>query len=63
VKRSMKSQKGKKMNKAGGYVYICDTNNADTGFRVVSDPGLRRQDAQLGGQMEYLKSAWAGHTK
>jgi hypothetical protein len=51
------------MSKAGGYVYICDTNTTDTGLRVVSHPGLRRQDIWLGGQMEQVKSVWSGQTK
>ena len=51
------------MSKAGGYVCICDTNTTDTGLRVVSHPGLRRQDTRLGGQMEQVKSVWSGQTK
>ena len=50
------------MSKADGYVCICDTNTTDTGLRVVSHPGLRRQDTRLGGQMEQVKSVWSGQT-
>jgi hypothetical protein len=59
----MKLRKGKTMSKAGGYVCICDTNTTDTGLRVVSHPGLRRQDTRLGGQMEQVKSVWPGQAK
>jgi hypothetical protein len=51
------------MSKAGGYVCICDINTTDTGLRVVSHPGLRRQDARSGGQMEQVKSVWSGQIK
>ena len=50
------------MSKAGGYVCICNINTTDTGLRVVSHPGLRRQDTRLGGQMEQVKSVWFGQT-
>ncbi len=63
MNRSMKPRKGKTMSKAGGYVCICDRNTTDTGLRVVSHPGLRRQDARSGGQMEQVKSVWIGQTK
>jgi hypothetical protein len=62
VNRSMKPRKGKTMSKAGGYVCICETNTANTGIRVVSHPGLRRQDTRSGGQMEKVKSVWSGQT-
>ena len=51
------------MSKAGGYVCICDTNTTDTGLRVLSHQGLRRQGTRLGGQMEQVKSVWSGQTK
>jgi hypothetical protein len=59
----MKPRKGKTMSKAGGYVCICDRSTTDTGLRVVSHQGLRRQDAWSGGQMEQVKSVWSGQTK
>ena len=63
VIRSMKPRKGKTMSKAGGCVCICDTNTTDTGLRVVSYPGLRRQDTRLGGQMEQVKSVvWSNQS-
>jgi hypothetical protein len=58
----MKPRKGKMMCKAGGCVCICDTNTTDTGLRVVSHTGLRRQDTRLGSQMEQVKSVWSGQT-
>ena len=63
MNRSMKPRKGKTMSKAGGYVCICDRNTTDTGLRVVSHPGLRRQETRLGGQMEQVKTVWSGQTK
>ena len=51
------------MSKAGGYVCICDRNTTDTGLRVVSHPGLRRQDTRSGSQMEQVMSVLSGQTE
>ena len=61
VNRSMKPRKGKTMSKADGYVCICDRNTTDIRLRVVSHPGLGRQDARSGGQMEQEKSVRSDH--
>ena len=63
VNRSMKPRKGKTMSKADGYVCIFDRNTTDTGIRVVSHPGLRRQDTPSGSQMKPVMSVWCGQTE
>lgn len=51
------------MSKPGGYVCICDRNTTDTGFRVVSHSGLKRQVARSDAQMQQVKLVWFGQTK
>jgi hypothetical protein len=58
----MKPRKGKTISKVHGNVCISVTNTTDTELRVVSHPGLRRQDARSGGQMEQVKSVLSSQT-